>query len=145
MFSPKPVIPQREDRIPHYVVLRRTSLPRWSAIGLFELLDSMRHDAYWLVDERFPGPKVVQVLRHWTELCCDRNALADLRKLIDTGQCDVVVVGNLNHLGRTPRLQLALVGALVDAGVRVISFAECFDTAVEDWQSALPAKAARGV
>jgi DNA invertase Pin-like site-specific DNA recombinase len=65
----------------------------------------------------------------------DRECLNEAQALIESGEWDLVMVGELREIYRNPQFQWAFVQGCMDNDVRFISVAEGIDTADEEWEA----------
>ena len=73
----------------------------------------------------------------------DRETLNQALALIENGWADIVLMEDLSKSHRNPRWIYAFVQDCVDAGVRVISPGDSFDTYNENWELLLGAATLR--
>jgi hypothetical protein len=137
MFADKPIVTHHDDGVPRFVVFGRNGCDGDS-------IDSRRGHVERAIEELFPGPMIVHHVQHCPDPHCDGNGLAELRQLMDSRQCDVVVVDDMTRLDRRPARSLRLIQTLVEYKTRFISIADRIDTAAEGWQLACFAAALNG-
>jgi hypothetical protein len=137
MFAQKPVVPRHEDGVPRYVFVGHRDVPRFCESSTRESRDSMYREAEQKIERLLSDPTGARMV------CClsgsgnGRVTLAELRKLIDSRQCDVIVVDDLSCLGRRQFRLWAFLDQAVNSGVRVISLAEELDSEAASWRLAL--------
>jgi DNA invertase Pin-like site-specific DNA recombinase len=97
----------------------------------------MYREAEQKIDRLISDPTAARMV------CClsgsgnGRVTLAELRKLIDSRQCDVLVVDELSCFGRRQSRLWAFLDQAVHSGVRIISLAEELDSEAANWRLAL--------
>ena len=66
-----------------------------------------------------------------------RPSMERATHLIESGQCDLVLMGEIRELYRNPRLIWQFIQNCLDHDTRVISRFDRIDTAIEGWESAV--------
>lgn len=134
MFAEFPIVPRQADGVPRFVVFDRGGSSQCLDLGATSA--NWQRNAEKLLECSFPGPKFVIVFGFYQPVdgC---TGCAALLRLVDACQCDAVVVESLSRLSRNPRRLWSCVERLVDAGVRLISLSDHFDSAVDDLSAAL--------
>jgi hypothetical protein len=122
MFAVKPVVPRNEHGVLRFVFVGRRGVPRFGERSTHESCDSMHREAEQKIERLYPGLKGAHIV------CClpgpgnGRVSLVELRRLIDSRQCDVLVVDDLSCLGRRDFRLWAFLDQAVNSGVRFSGF-----------------------
>jgi DNA invertase Pin-like site-specific DNA recombinase len=135
MFAEFPrVVPLNADNIQRVMVIGGgTSRSSVQEAGSHEPIELIRPKYGEMIDRMFPEPKIVTSLPHGPRRGGDRNWLAGLQKLVDTGQCDAIVVQSFCRLSRSKRWLWSFIKGLKTAGVRLISLSDQFDSSTDGW------------
>jgi DNA invertase Pin-like site-specific DNA recombinase len=137
MFSNRPLVPKNPDGVLRVISIGRLSQPKETEAATQQSLDAIQRENEWMLKSIHSGPIVVKYLAEQISgMLANRETMAELWKLVASGEWDLIIAEDLSRIFRNPAFQLMFLQQCADSGIRVICFADNLDTADESWESA---------
>lgn len=136
MLGTVPIIPKNTDGVARIISIGRLSKPKATEAQTQLSLEAIRRENERMLANIYGGPKIVKYLAEQASgMLARRVTMDELWELVASGEWDAIVAEDLSRIFRNPRWQWAFVQDCVDAGIRVIAFADAIDTADENWET----------
>jgi hypothetical protein len=137
----KPLVSKNPDGVLRVVLPGRISQPSQDE----ESIDSQHLDAEgWLLRVHKDKPvKLTPLGEQASGWLADRATMLQAMAIIEAGECDLVLVGELREIYRNPGFQWKFVYDCLDNDTRFIAVHDCIDTTEESWEVMMHAAALR--
>lgn len=130
----KPLSPRRPGRPLFAIMIGRISTEHQNESNIEASIDYVDD----FLRRNYDGPINVKRLgERASGMLADRPTMREAQEIIDSGECDVVIVEELSRLYRNPGFAYRFVQDCVDCGVRVIAIGDNLDTADENWEATM--------
>ena len=138
MIGNVPITPKNPSQPLRVISVGRLSQPKDTEAETQQSLDAIRRENERMLASIYSGQKLIKYLGEQTSgLLAQRQTMTELWELVGTDEWDLIVAEDLSRIFRNPRFQWAFVQDAVDAGIRVICFADILDTADENWETSV--------
>ena len=131
MILAKPLLPKNDDGILRVIIPARISTPSQDP----ESNKSQHADAEQSLRRAYAGPIDIRLFSDQASgWLANRTTMVEAQALIETGDWDLVIAGELREIYRNPQFQWAFVHMCLDNDTRVICIGDRIDTAEDGWE-----------
>lgn len=139
-----PIRPKNPNGPLRVISIGRLSRPKETQEQTFDSLEAIRKENERMLVQLYPDPKeILYLAEQISGTVAERETIRIVWDLVATGEWDLIIAEDLSRIFRNPRYQYAFVQDAVDAGIRVICFADNLDTADENWETQLACASVR--
>lgn len=131
MNRSEPLVPRHPDGILRVILPGRISQPSQDP----DSIESQQLDAEGWLKSRYDKPvQLIQLGEQISGWFADRATMLQAQAIIEAGECDLVLVGEIREVYRNPSFQWKFVYDCVDNDTRFIAIYDSVDTFDENWE-----------